>query len=61
MDERTEPMTPEEFWDWAAVIKLAPGQKDPIWYVIGREYDRGRAAERKAALDSVTRESHGGS
>lgn len=37
-------MTYEEFQAWAETIALTGQQWMPVWYVIGREYERGRAA-----------------
>jgi hypothetical protein len=39
--ERTEPMTRDEFERWAKEIGLTDAQWMPVWYVIGREYERG--------------------
>lgn len=43
-----QPMTRDEFERWAKEIKLDASQWMPVWYVVGREYDRGRRA---ATLD----------
>jgi hypothetical protein len=38
-------MTRDQFEAWAKEIGLSDSQAMPVWYVIGREYERGRAVQ----------------